>query len=292
MEEYLKQLFQKDGVMIFHTDYHLLRKLLGHFSEEKQRDDAYCIHAILGGNAFYETVVNCLKEPNPKVDRAVYNVFVDQVYSGDRFWKKEICDPGHFEYLLRIMFAAAALDLSDIPERTIISDTETGISAEMQEDLESAEAAYKAQEYRTAFEKADRLFAHGVKEAAGLLGVTYYTGKGTKKNYNEAMRYFSYPHRKSSERDREEREIMERLLEMRDKTANSVPLCLTGTLLVIFFMLISGFYVTHAVFATVNTVILITGGAILAAVYRRRYIFDFSWYFFVLGCMLLCTVVL
>lgn len=56
MEEYLMQLYEKDGVAIFHTDYQLLLKLLDKYPKGPLRTDAYCIHAMLGGNALYKSI--------------------------------------------------------------------------------------------------------------------------------------------------------------------------------------------------------------------------------------------
>lgn len=293
MEEYLKQLFQKDGVMIFHTDYHLFLKLLNHFPVEPLRNDAYCINAILGGNAFYETIVNCLKNENHKVDRTMYNVFVDQMYSGDRFWKKEVYDSGHFEQVLRMLFEITSLDLSDIPRRIAISSHDTElIDIDVSGQLEEAEEAYKAGSYKVAYDKAVRLFENGVGEAASLLGAAYYAGNGTKKDYNRALYYMSYPHTRSVEKNKKERMLLEKLLEMRDKTAYNILLCMSGIVLIFLVMIITKFFFLHTGLALISMFLLAAGGIALVFVYRKRYIFDFSWCFFLLGCMFLSILML
>lgn len=292
MEEYLKQLFREDGVMIFHTDYQLFFKLLNKFPNEPQRSDSYCINAILGGNAFYQSVVFCLKKSDHKLNQYVYNAFVDQMYNGERFWKKEGYDAGHFEELLRMLFEIAALDLSDIPKRIVAKDSAYMTNEELQRELKNAEMAYDAKLYRTAYEKANKLFESGINAAAGLLGMAYYTGNGTKQDYNKAMYYLSYPHARSEEKEQREREVLESILEMRDKAGYSVMMCLAGSLIVFIFMLITNFFFRCTVLAIAEAGLLAAGCVIFIRAYRRRYIFDFSNWFLLLGCMFLSVLML
>ena len=292
MEEYLMQLYEKDGAAIFHTDYQLLVNLLDKYPKGPLRDDAYCIYTLLGGNALYKSITEALRNKNHEVSRAEYNVFIAQIYSGDRFWKNDSNEPAHMEHLLRLLYKVAGINVSGIPvtitpEKLKVDDKEVLLN-----ELSSAEAAYKCRDYRVALEKSKALFENGVGSAAALLSKSYFYGYGTYKDYNKALFYLTYPHKKSRQQDKEERAMLNSLLELRDKAMYSAAVCLAGSVLALLFMLVTGFFSNHLVFALFNTALLAAGNLLFAMTYEKKLIFDFSYWFLILGCMILIVLIL
>ena len=292
MEEYLMQLYEKDGVAIFHTDYQLLLKLLDKYPKGPLRTDAYCIHAMLGGNALYKSINEAHRSEKHEISRAEYNVFVAQMYSGDRFWKNESAEPAHMEHLLRMLYKVAGVEISGIPMTILEEEPKTDDKEALLNELSSAESSYEFKNYRAALEKSKTLFENGVGSAAVLLSKAYFYGHGTHKDYNKALFYLTYPHKKTKLQEKEERTMLDSLLELRDRATYSAIICLVGTVLTFFFMLISGFFGAHLGFALFNTALLIAGGFLFVMTYKKKLIFDFSYWFLVLGCMFLIVLIL
>lgn len=292
MEEYLMQLYEKDGVAIFHTDYQLLLKLLDKYPKGPLRTDAYCIHAMLGGNALYKSINEAHKNGKNEVSRAEYNVLVAQMYSGDRFWKNESAEPAHMEYLLRMLYKVAGVEISGIPTTILDKEPKTDDKEALLNELSSAETSYEFKNYRAALEKSKTLFENGVGSAAVLLSKAYFYGHGTHKDYNKALYYLTYPHKKTRLQDKEERTMLDSLLELRDKAMYSAIICLVGSALTFFFMLLSGFFGKHLGFALFNTALLVAGGSLFVMTYKKKLIFDFSYWVLVLGFMFLIVLIL
>ena len=82
------------------------------------------------------------------------------------------------------------------------------------------------------------------------------------------------------------------LLELRDKAMYSAIICLVGSALTFFFMLLSGFFGKHLGFALFNTALLVAGGSLFVMTYKKKLIFDFSYWFLVLGFMFLIVLIL
>ncbi len=292
MEEYLRQLYEEEGVGIFRSDYPLLLKLLDQYPQGPFREDAYCIHALLGGNALYKSLREALQGDTHEVSPAEYNVFLAQMYRNDRFWKKEGCAPGHMEDLLRMIYRVVGIHITGIP-RIIPSDQiQTEDKEILLQELYSAEIAYQEQEYSAAVEKGERLFEQGVNSAALVLSKAYYYGQGTLRDYNKAFFYLTYPHRKNKEEDKEERGMLEHLLELRDKTTYSALAGLAGSVLVLLFLAASDFFRQYPGFAAFFTVVLAVGSLFLLMMCKRKRIFDFSYWFLLLGCMFLTVLLL
>lgn len=293
MEEYLMQLYEKNGVAIFHTDYQLLLKLLNKYSQGTLRTDAYCIHALLGGNALYKSITEALKTENHEVSRAEYNVFISQMYSSERFWKDSSNDPAHLEYLLRMIYKVAGIDVSGIPVTINSNEPKVDDREVLLNELNNAEAAYEYyKNYRVALEKSKMLFENGVSSSAVLLSKAYFYGHGTGKDYNKALFYLTYPHKKTRQQDKEERNMLDSLLEMRDKTMYSTVVCLIGSVITLLFMVSVGFFSRHIGFAFFNTVLLTLGCVMFMITYKKKFIFDFSYWFLILGCIFLSVLVL
>ena len=287
MEEFLTQLYEKDGVVIFHTDYQLLLKLLDKYPKGPLRNDSYCIHALLGGNALYKSITEAQKKESHEVNRAEYNVLVAQIYSSDRFWKNESSEPAHVEHLLRMLYGIAGINVSGIPVTVISDEPKVDDKEALLSELSSAEAAYEYKNYRAALEKSKTLFDNGVSAAAVLLSKSYFYGNGTRKDYNKALFYLTYPHNKTRQQDKEERVMLDGLLELRDKAMYSAVVCLVGAVFAFLFMLTTGFFVQHLGFALFNTALLVAGSYLFVITYKRKLIFDFSFWFLIVGCMFL-----
>lgn len=292
MKEYLVQLFKQDGVAIFHTDYNLFLKLLEKYPKGNLRRDAYYINLILGGNFFYKSVMTALENDNHKVSPVEYNVIVAQMYSADRFWEKEIQAPAYYECLLRMLYEVASVNTSGIP--MIIIQNKEGIKDNevIMKELNSAEVLYEGKNYGIALEKSKILFKNGVGASASLLGRMYFNGYGTIRDYNKALFYLSYPHKNTRKQDEEERKIVEGLLRLRDKTMYTAIIGLIGSIALFLFMLFSGFFGRHMGFALFNTALLIAAGVLFMTSYKKKLIFDFSYYFLISGVMFLTVLVL
>ena len=293
MEEYLMQLYEKDGVAIFHPVYQLWVKLLNKYPNGPFRNDVYDIHALLGGNILYKSITEALQNENHKISRAEYNVFVAQMYSSDRFWENGRSDPAHLEYLLRMLYRVAGIDLSDIPVTMIPDEPKVDDKEVLLNELSSAEAAYEHKNYRAALEKSKILFENGVSSSAILLSKAYFYGFGTRKDYNKALFYLTYPHKKNGQQDKEERTMLDSLLELRDKAMYSAVVCLAGTAVIFLLMLAAGFFTEseYTGFAFLITALLVAGGALFGITYKRKLIFDFSYWFLILGCMFLIVLI-
>lgn len=292
MEKYLMQLYEKDGVAIFHTDYELMLKLLNEFSKGSLRNDAYCIQALLSGNAFYKSIVEALKTDNHEVSMAEYNVFVAQACSSNRFWKSDSSELAHLENLLRMLYKVAGVNIVGLPEMINCDEATSSDNGALVNEMLSAEFAYDNKNYLVALEKSNMLFNKGVATSATILGKAYFYGHGTRKDYNKALFYLTYPHWKSRQQDKEERYLLERLLELRDKSMYSAIICLFGSVLALLFMLVSGFFSEHLVFSLFNTALLVVGGVLFVITYKKKLIFDFSYWFLILGCIILATLIL
>lgn len=292
MEEFLTQLYEKDGVAIFDADYQLLLKLLDKYPKGPLRNDSYCIHALLGGNALYKSITEAQKKENHEVSFAEYNVLVAQIYSGDRFWRNESSEPAHVEHLLRMLYRIAGINVSGIPVTIISEESKVDDNEVLLNELSSAEAAYEYKNYRAALEKSKMLFENGVSSSAVLLSKAYFYGNGTPKDYNKALFYLTYPHKKTRLQDKEERTMLDSLLELRDKTMYLDIVCLVGSVITFFFMFASGFFGEHLGFALFNTALLIVAGPLFFISYKRKLIFDFSYWFLILGFMFLIVLIL
>lgn len=292
MEEYLMQLFEKDGVAIFHTDYELMLKLLNKYPKGSLRDDAYYINALLGGNSFYQSIVEALKTDNGEIGTTEYNVFVAQACSSNRFWKNDSNELSHLEDLLRMLYRVAGVTVVGLPAIIDCDKSTSNDRGALISELISAGIAYEDEKYQVALEKSNMLFDKGVATSATILSKAYFYGHGTRKDYNKAMYYLTYPHWKSKQQDREERNLLERLLELRDKSMYSAIICLFGSVLALLFMLVSGFFSEHLVFSLFNTALLVVGGVLFVITYKKKLIFDFSYWFLILGCIILATLIL
>ena len=291
MEDYLTELYEKDGVSIFHTDYKLLLKLLLKYTKNPLRNDAYCINALLAGNVLYKSIVAAQKRDGHTISHVEYNVLLAQMYSADCFWKYGCNNPERVEHLLRMLYKIAGVAISTpmtfTSEKKKIDDQKTLIS-----ELNSAKESYKSKRYSVAFEKSKTLFDNGVTTAATLLSRYYYHGNGTHKDYNKALYYLTYPHKRSKEQDKVEYAMLDNLLELRDKSMYCAAVCLVGSLLTFIFMIVTDFFVKHLVFALFNTVLLIAGSVLFIMSYKRKLIFDFSYWLLILGCMFLIILIL
>ena len=294
MKEYLKQLYEQNGAKIFLAkEYNLFSKLLEKYPDEPTRSDVYCINAILGGNAFYEAVMNCMEKNDAGLNLTTYNIFIDQVYSKDRLWRGVNFDHTRFERILRMLFEVAGLDVSRLPAPApdgTLKDEATGDSYESEE--EQARAAYRSGNYKAALAKGIILFENGVSSMANLLGKAWFYGKGTRKDYNKALYYFSSPHKKTKDQDMEERILLEQLLKMRDQTLYSIIICLICSAVVFLFMVFSGFFTGHMVLALIYLFVLAAGSVLLLTMFKKKLIFDLSYWFLVLGGMFLSIIML
>lgn len=292
MEDFLTELYEKDGVAIFHTDYNLFLKLLRKYAKRSLRNDAYCINALLGGNVLYKSIVTAQKSEGHTISRAEYNVLLAQTFSADRFWNDGCGNPERIEQLLRMIYKIAGITLAGVP----MTITSTEIEVEDQEtlinELNSAEASYNSKRYLAAFEKSKMLFDTGVTSAATVLSQCYYYGNGTHKDYNKALYYLTYPHKRNKEQDKMEYTMLYNLLELRDKSMYCAAVCLVGSLLELIFMIVTGFFVRHLVFALFNTMLLVAGSFLFIMSYKRKLIFDFSYWLLILGCMFLIILIL
>ena len=86
--------------------------------------------------------------------------------------------------------------------------------------------------------------------------------------------------------------MLDRLLELRDQSMYSAIVCSVGTVLVFLFMLVDRFFNEYLGFALFNTALLAAGGALFVIAYKRKFIFDFSYWFLILGCMFLVVLIL
>lgn len=292
IEAYLKILFKKYGVYIFNEDYNLFLKLLNEFPNEPLRSDVYNINTILGGNVFYGIVFNCINNEESKISRATYNTVIEQACIKDRFWKNNNHNTFRFEELLRMLFEVAGLDVSDIPKRMEYDSDRVSSKIELIDELKYVNAAYQDKNYKTVIEKGTVLFEKGMHSVANVLGKVYYDGYGIKKDYNKSMYYLTYPHSKSRNQDIEERVILEELLSMRDNTMYSSLFCIIGSVLVLLFMCVTKFFISHTALAIIGTLFLIAGSVVSGIIYKKKYIFDFSYYFFLLGCMFFGVLIL
>ena len=83
------------------------------------------------------------------------------MYSHDRFWKNESCEPAHMEYLLRMIYRVAGVDVSGIPETIFSEEQEIDDKETLLNELRRAEAAYENKDYLVALEKIKMLFENG-----------------------------------------------------------------------------------------------------------------------------------
>lgn len=292
MEDYLTELYEKDGIAIFHTDYNLLLKLLRKYAKRSLRNDAYCINALLGGNVLYKSIVTAQKREEHTISRAEYNVLLAQTFSTDRFWNNGCGNPERIEQLLRMIYKIAGITLAGVPMTITSTEIEVDDQETLINELNSAEASYNSKRYPAAFEKAKKLFDNGMTSAATLLSQCYYYGNGTRKDYNKALYYLTYPHKRSREQDKVEYAMLDNLLELRDKSMYSATVCLIGSLLAFIFMIVTGFFAKHLVFALFNTALLVAGSVLFIMSYKRKLIFDFSYWLLILGCMFLIILIL
>ena len=292
MEDFLTELYEKDGVAIFHTDYNLFLKLLRKYAKRSLRNDAYCINALLGGNVLYKSIVTAQKSEGHTISRAEYNVFLAQTFSADRFWNDGCGNPERIEQLLRLIYKIAGITLAGVPMTITSTEIEVDDQETLINELNSAEASYNSKRYPAAFEKSKMLFDTGVTSAATVLSQCYYYGNGTHKDYNKALYYLTYPHKKNKEQDKMEYTMLYNLLELRDKSMYCAAVCLVGSLLALIFMIVTGFFVKHLVFALFNTVLLVAGSFLFIMSYKRKLIFDFSYWLLILGCMFLIILIL
>lgn len=292
MEDFLTELYEKDGVAIFHTDYNLFLKLLRKYAKRSLRNDAYCINALLGGNVLYKSIVTAQKSEGHTISRAEYNVFLAQTFSADRFWNDGCGNPERIEQLLRMIYKIAGITLAGVPMTITSTEIEVDDQETLINELNSAEASYNSKRYPAAFEKSKMLFDTGVTSAATVLSQCYYYGNGTHKDYNKALYYLTYPHKRNKEQDKMEYTMLYNLLELRDKSMYCAAVCLVGSLLELIFMIVTGFFVKHLVFALFNTVLLVAGSVLFIMSYKRKLIFDFSYWLLILGCMFLIILIL
>lgn len=292
MEDFLTELYEKDGVAIFHTDYNLFLKLLRKYAKRSLRNDAYCINALLGGNVLYKSIVTAQKSEGHTISRAEYNVFLAQTFSADRFWNDGCGNPERIEQLLRMIYKIAGITLAGVPMTITSTEIEVDDQETLINELNSAEASYNSKRYPAAFEKSKMLFDTGVTSAATVLSQCYYYGNGTHKDYNKALYYLTYPHKRNKEQDKMEYTMLYNLLELRDKSMYCAAVCLVGSLLALIFMIVTGFFVKHLVFALFNTVLLVAGSFLFIVSYKRKLIFDFSYWLLILGCMFLIILIL
>lgn len=292
MEEYLALLFKKDGIAIFHTDYKLFLKLLEKYPKGNLRRDAYYVNLILGGNFFYKSVMTALENDNHEVSHAEYNVIVAQMYSADRFWERDIQDPTYCECLLRMLYKVASVNTSKIPMIIIQNEQNAQNNEVLIDELNSAENSYEDKNYSIALEKSKMLFKNGVSFSASRLGRMYFSGNGTPRDYNKALFYLSYPHQKTRKQDEEERAMIEELLGLRDKTMYTAIIGLLGSVVLFLFMVTTSFFSRHIGFAIFNTALLVAISVLFISTYKKRLIFDFSYFFFILGVMLLIVLIL
>lgn len=292
MEDFLTELYEKDGVAIFHTDYNLFLKLLRKYAKRSLRNDAYCINALLGGNVLYKSIVTAQKSEGHTISRAEYNVFLAQTFSADRFWNDGCGNPERIEQLLRMIYKIAGITLAGVPMTITSTEIEVDDQETLINELNSAEASYNSKRYPAAFEKSKMLFDTGVTSAATVLSQCYYYGNGTHKDYNKALYYLTYPHKRNKEQDKMEYTMLYNLLELRDKSMYCAAVCLVGSLLALIFMIVTGFFVKHLVFALFNTVLLVAGSFLFIMSYKRKLIFDFSYWLLILGSMFLIILIL
>ena len=292
MEEFLKRLYDAEGVTIFREDYKLLLKLLDQYPKGPLRQDAYCINALLNGNALYKSIIEALRSEKHEVSLAEYNTFIAQMFSTDRFWQSESVEPAHAEYLLRMLYKVAGIDVSGIPVTILPNESGVEDKEALLNELSSAEEAYANKYYRAAFEKSETLFENGVSSAAVLLSKAYYHGQGTHKDFNKALFYLTYPHKRTRQQDKEERIMLDSLLEMRDKSMYLSVVALAGSVLAFLFMFVTGFWSKHIAFALFNTAVLVAGSILFVMSYRRKLIFDFSYWFLILGITSLIVLIL
>ena len=294
MEDYLMELFEQDGVSIFHTDYQLLLKLLNKYHKGRLRNDAYYINALLGGNALYKSIIEAYKRESREISRVEYNIFLSKMYNTDRFWRNENIEPEHLEYLLRMLYKVAGLNIAGIPMTMISNETDMPDKNTLMSELKlsMAEYEYEDKNYRAALEKSKILFEKGINPAEVLLSKAYFYGQGTHKDYNKALFYLTYPHKRSKQQDKDERTMLSHLLILRDKATYSAVICLLESVILFLFMLITGFFSKHPFFTLFNMAVLLVGSILFVIAYKKKFIFDFSYWFLILGCMFLEVLIL
>ena len=292
MEEYLIKLFKQDGIAIFNTDYQLFFKLLEKYPKGDFRIDAYYINLILGGNYFYNSLITAFENDNHEISHTQYNTIVAQMYSADRFWEKGIREPAYYECLLRMLYKVASVDVSKIPMIIVQDESDKVNEEELINEFKSTQIAYAYKNYGVALEKSKRLFKNGFNDSALLLSRMYFYGNGTFRDYNKALFYLSYPHKKTEKQDEEERKMLDGLLLLRDKTMYTAVIGLAEAFILFLFMSISGFFDRHTGFAFFNTALLIAGIVMFILTYKKKLIFDFSYYFLISGMMFLIVLIL
>lgn len=290
MEGTLSKIYMKDGKKIFQDNYKLFEKLIETSEAPVFVRDAIIVNKIVNGNRFYSIVNEYSSQDTKKLDKNVYNVLIDQMYSHDQLWKES--DIGRGEELLRYMLTLCGVDVSEI--RKII-DVENKLNIheeEKENEYEYAYSFYLKREFRDAFNILKTLVENGAHNAAGLLGLLYYEGIDSHKDYNKALYYLSYPHIRDKKIIDKETQVIHELMDLQYKSKINCIFCVVATFICMLFTLISGFVLTNPGVAAIYLLIMAAGCAIFGFTIYKKYIYDFSLWYLLVAVMFISMLIL
>lgn len=290
MKNILEELYIKDKNEIFNTRYHLLEKLLNRSDDQAFVQDAVIVNKIIAGNRFYQIIMEYKHQNMMVMNQSIYNNLIDQIYSHDQFWS--YFDYGRAEELLRYMLELCSIDIRNINRIITVKNTLHIDNDEKKTEYDIAYSSYLSGNYREALEMLSTLFNNGVHNAAGILGILYFKGLGTIKDYNKALYYLSYPQIRDKRLMDEEVEALHELIDLKYKTKVNSYNCLIITLLVAAFIVLSGFINTNMTCTIIYLIIMSLGCVLFIFTYLKKYIFDFSLWYLIMGCMFLSMLVM
>ena len=289
MEKVLREIYLSDGIEMFQEKYHLLEKLLNRSDNQSFTQDALLVKKIIAGNKFFTIVRDYKKKSKYQIDKNVYNVLIDQMYCGDELWKSN--DYARAEKLLRFMLQLCEISVEGIPVVIEQKNTIDISPAEIKAEYELAYNCYGRCLYKTAKDRASTIFENGARNAAGLLGLLYYKGLGTKKDYNKALYYLSYPQVRDVRLIQAEEQALEKLVDMKMKSQIGSVFVMAATLVCFLFLIMSGFMQTYTLVSVVYLLIMLLGAVASVFIYIKKYIYDLSLWYLVLGCMFLSMII-
>lgn len=291
MEDYLKSLYTKNGIEIFKDNFNFLdQALLQNNTDDHFKYDAVLIHKILSGNKFYQIATEQLNN-NKYFTQNIYNIFLSQLYKQDVLWE-DSSSYRRMEELFRVPLQLINIDVSQYKNLISLHLESHHQSANGTDMLKEAVITYANANYRQGFSMLKNAFNYGAKDASGMLGLCYYYGLGTRKNYNQALKYLTFPQNRVPIYKDEQIKVMKELIEAREKSKIQAICFILSSLLIFTLMLMFKVFISHYIISILFSIILIGGMVFFALSLKDGKICDVSLWNIMIMCMFFTILIL
>lgn len=291
MEVFLKKIYDEYGINIFCKDFDFLKYVISYDDKNNAfLQDALLIHKIISGNKFYQIAAEQLKNSD-YFNQNIYNVYLTTIYSQDVIWEDTIYIQ-RTEELFRLLLSLINIDVSNynkmIPSNIYVKNSLADRKSMLNDIIE----LYKKGQYEEVFSLLKNGLQSGMNDCNGLLGICYFYGHGTKKNYNKALEHLVFPQNRIKAFKNAQFRLLNKLIDFKEKSKMQAVCNIVCNIIIIIMMYLYHTFTLNPIVTLIFILILIGGLFFSIYTIKKQKIYDFSLWNIMIMCMFYTILIL